>query len=123
MDEWGIDVAVAASQKALMVPPGLSIRGRAEDARHQLRDGLDPIGQRAQIRRRTQRLTVQEAVEQCYVAKQAELKADGKAGCSQPPTSSTPFSRAACLSNVSSGPWPLKLQRLACMQSAKSTLF
>ena len=44
--------------------PDVSIteaRGRAEDARRQLRDGLDPIEQRAQTRRRTQRLTVQEA--------------------------------------------------------------
>ena len=32
MDEWGIDVAVAASQKGMMLPPGVSFVGASEKA-------------------------------------------------------------------------------------------
>ncbi|HHY46793.1 MAG TPA: alanine--glyoxylate aminotransferase family protein [Firmicutes bacterium] len=32
MDEWGIDIVIAASQKALMTPPGLAIVGVSNDA-------------------------------------------------------------------------------------------
>ncbi len=63
--------------------PDVSIaeaRGRAEDARRRVRDGDDPIEQRAARRLRAKRLTVEEAIEGCFAARQAELKADGKAG-------------------------------------------
>jgi integrase len=63
--------------------PDVSIaeaRGRAADARRQVRDGLDPIIEREKKKLAHRRLSVGEAVDGCFVAKQAELKSDGKAG-------------------------------------------
>ncbi|GMG82699.1 site-specific integrase [Paralimibaculum aggregatum] len=63
--------------------PDVSIaeaRGRAEDARRRVRGGDDPIEERAARRLRAKRLTVEEAIHGCFEARQAELKADGKAG-------------------------------------------
>jgi aspartate aminotransferase-like enzyme len=39
MDEWGIDVAVSASQKGLMTPPGLSIIAYSERAKEKMMTG------------------------------------------------------------------------------------
>jgi len=55
-------------------------RERAAEARKQLRDGMDPIEERAKLRRRVDRLTVSDAIEQCFEARKAELKGDGEAG-------------------------------------------
>lgn len=55
-------------------------RGRASDARREVRDGRDPIVQRQKERRFAKRLTLEEAVQGCFEAKQAELKGDGLAG-------------------------------------------
>lgn len=63
--------------------PDVSIaeaRERAAEARKQLRDGVDPIQARQAEQRRHKRLTVAEAIDQCYKARQAELKNDGQAG-------------------------------------------
>jgi integrase len=63
--------------------PDVSIaeaRERAQAARRQLRDGVDPIVERFKERRGTRRLTFAEAIEQCFEAKKAELKGDGDAG-------------------------------------------
>ncbi len=63
--------------------PDVSIseaRDRASDARRQLRDGVDPIRARQADQRREQRLSVAKAIQQCYAARQAELKNDGQAG-------------------------------------------
>jgi len=63
--------------------PDVSIaeaRQRAADARRQLRDGVDPIQARQAEQRLEKRLTVEEAIEQCFAARQAELKNDGQAG-------------------------------------------
>lgn len=63
--------------------PDVSIaeaRGRAEEARRQVRDGQDPISARAAIKLRAKRLTVAEAIEDCFTARQAQLKRDGEAG-------------------------------------------
>lgn len=38
MDDWGVDVAVAASQKGLMVPPGLAFVWFSDKARERCRD-------------------------------------------------------------------------------------
>lgn len=56
-------------------------RERASDARKQLRDGIDPIQARQDALRRVKRLTVADAIQQCFTARQAELKNDGHAGC------------------------------------------
>lgn len=63
--------------------PDVSIkeaRDRAAAARYQLRDGVDPIVERAKERATARRLTVKEAIEGCFEARQAELKRDGEAG-------------------------------------------
>lgn len=83
--KWILRVVIDGKRREMGLGrwPDVSIaeaRGRAEDARRQVRDGIDPIEDRARSRRRSKRLTLQEAVEGCYAAKQAELKGDGKAG-------------------------------------------
>ena len=58
----------------------LEARQRAAEARKAVRDGIDPIAERQVQRRKSKRLTVEEAIEQCFAARQAELKNDGQAG-------------------------------------------
>ncbi len=64
--------------------PDVSIaeaRETAAEARRTLRHGLDPVAERQKCRQRDERrLTVADAVEGCFRARQAELKGDGKAG-------------------------------------------
>lgn len=63
--------------------PDVSIaeaRERAAEARRQLRDGLDPIEERVKLKFKPKRLTVAEAIRDCFRARQAELKGDGHAG-------------------------------------------
>lgn len=55
-------------------------RESAAQARKHVRAGVDPIDDRRKARHRISAMTVQEAVESCYAAKQAELKGDGKVG-------------------------------------------
>lgn len=71
--------------------PDVSIseaRERAANARQTLRDGIDPIQARAKSKRVVKRLTLKEAIDGCYKAKQAELKKDGTAGRWMSPLSS-----------------------------------
>ena len=63
--------------------PDVSIaeaREKAAEARRTLRDGIDPIQRRQAAQKRVHRLTVAEAIESCFQARQAELKGDGRAG-------------------------------------------
>ncbi|MGB0901800.1 tyrosine-type recombinase/integrase [Halocynthiibacter sp.] len=63
--------------------PDVSIaeaRERSALARRRLRDGVDPIQERKKERGKVHRMTVAEAVQSCFTARQAELKNDGKAG-------------------------------------------
>ena len=55
-------------------------RGRAAEARRQIRDGLDPIEERRKTRTIAKRMTITEAIHSCFTARQAELKGDGVAG-------------------------------------------
>lgn len=55
-------------------------RERAQVARRQLRDGLDPIEERRKEQRVVKRVSVKEAIDGCFEARQAELKGDGIAG-------------------------------------------
>lgn len=71
--------------------PDVSIaeaRERAASARQSLRDGVDPIQARAKSKRVVKRLTLNEAIDGCYKAKQAALKNDGTAGRWMSPLSS-----------------------------------
>jgi integrase len=64
--------------------PDVSIaeaRDLAAEARKKLRAGSDPIEVRAKaIKKKPARLTVKQAVDGCFEAKKAELKAEGEAG-------------------------------------------
>ena len=55
-------------------------REHAANARRSARFGIDPIEERKKRRQRAHRLTVSEAVQGCFEARQAELKGDGIAG-------------------------------------------
>jgi integrase len=55
-------------------------RSNALKARASLRDGTDPIAARQKERLSTKRLSLNEAVDGCFKARQAELKGDGSAG-------------------------------------------
>ena len=83
--KWIVRLTIEGKRREMGVGrwPDVSIaeaRGRAEEARRQVRDGLDPISARASLRRRAKRLTVKEAIEDCFRARQAQLKRDGEAG-------------------------------------------
>lgn len=63
--------------------PDVSIaeaRESAANARKRLRDGTDPVAERRKTFRTKKRLSVGDAVQSCFEARQAELKGDGKAG-------------------------------------------
>ena len=63
--------------------PDVSIaeaRESAASARKMLRGGADPVAQRRKAVRKVKRLTVADAVQACFEARQAELKGNGKAG-------------------------------------------
>jgi integrase len=60
--------------------PIAEARERAAQARRALRDGIDPIIERQKQRQSLHRMTLHEAIDACFVARQAELKGDGKAG-------------------------------------------
>jgi hypothetical protein len=63
--------------------PDVSIseaRDLAVDARRRVRDRIDPVAERQSEQQKQKRLTVAQAIEACFVARQAELKGDGKAG-------------------------------------------
>ncbi|MGD1881309.1 MAG: tyrosine-type recombinase/integrase [Paracoccaceae bacterium] len=83
--KWMLRLTVAGKRREMGLGrwpdvPLSEARERASDARRQLRDGVDPIQARQAAMRRERRLTVAEAIERCFVARQAELKNDGRAG-------------------------------------------
>ena len=55
-------------------------REHAANARRDVRFGKDPIEERKKLRQRIERLSVADAVQGCFEARQAELKGDGIAG-------------------------------------------
>lgn len=91
--KWILRVVVEGKRREMGLGrwPDVSIaeaRERATTARKTIRDGLDPIQQRAKSKRVVKRLTFKEAIDGCYKAKQAELKNDGTAGRWMSPLSS-----------------------------------
>lgn len=60
--------------------PIAEARELADDARRQLRNGNDPIALRQQAQNARQSMSLQEAIEGCFKARQAKLKDGGKAG-------------------------------------------
>jgi integrase len=91
--KWILRVVIEGKRREMGLGrwPDVSIaeaRERATAARKAIRDGLDPIQQRAKSKRVVKRLTFKEAIDGCYKAKQAELKKDGTAGRWMSPLSS-----------------------------------
>lgn len=83
--KWMLRLAISGRRREMGLGrwPDVSIaeaRERAAEARRQLRDGVDPIEERARRRYQPKRLTVTEAIDGCFAARQAELKGDGIAG-------------------------------------------
>lgn len=83
--KWMLRLVVAGKRREMGLGrwPDVSIaeaRERASDARKMLRDGIDPILERDKLKLRSDRLTLAQAVQGCFEARQAELKGDGKAG-------------------------------------------
>lgn len=63
--------------------PDVSIaeaRESASAARKKLRGGIDPVAERRKASRKVQQMSLADAVQGCFEARQAELKGDGKAG-------------------------------------------
>ena len=83
--KWMVRLVVSGKRREMGLGPWPDVsiaeaRERAALARRRLREGVDPVQERQQQRRKTHRLTVAEAVLGCFEARQAELKNDGKAG-------------------------------------------
>lgn len=79
--KWILRLSINGSRREMGLGrfPDVSIaeaRQRAAEARRKVRDGLDPIAVRSQARLKPKRLTVKEAIEGCFAAKQAELKGE-----------------------------------------------
>lgn len=83
--KWMLRLAIDGKRREMGLGrwPDVSIaeaRERAAEARRMLRDGIDPILEREKLELRSDRLTLAQAVQACFEARQAELKGDGKAG-------------------------------------------
>jgi integrase len=83
--KWIVRIVIDGKRREMGLGrwPDVSIaeaRKSASEARRLLRDGVDPIQERQQRSRRVNRLTVADAIQTCFKARQAELKGDGKAG-------------------------------------------
>ncbi len=91
--KWILRVVLSGKRREMGLGrwPDVSIaeaRERAANARQTMRDGVDPIQERTKSKRTVKRLTLKEAIDGCYKAKQAELKKDGVAGRWMSPLSS-----------------------------------
>lgn len=83
--KWVLRVVVEGRRREMGLGPWPDVpiadaRERALDFRKRARNGVDPIAERAAARQRARCLTVAEAVDRCFTARQAQLKGDGKAG-------------------------------------------
>jgi integrase len=91
--KWILRVVLSGKRREMGLGrwPDVSIaeaRERAAAARQTQRDGVDPIQARMKSKRTVKPLTLKEAIDGCYKAKQAELKNDGAAGRWMSPLSS-----------------------------------
>jgi integrase len=83
--KWVLRVVVHGKRREMGMGrwPDVSIgeaRERAEEARRLARSSVDPVAARMREKRRQAPLTLKEAVQGCFEARKAELKADGEAG-------------------------------------------
>ncbi|GGD35272.1 tyrosine-type recombinase/integrase [Sinisalibacter lacisalsi] len=83
--KWILRIVVDGKRREMGLGPWPDVsiaeaRESASEARKKLRQGADPIQDRRTQRSRSSRLTVADAVQGCFEARQAELKGDGNAG-------------------------------------------
>lgn len=83
--KWVLRIAVFGKRREMGLGPWPEVsiaaaRIKALEARATLRDGNDPVAARQKAQLATKRLSVKEAIEGCFKARQAELKGDGSAG-------------------------------------------
>ena len=82
---WKLRIVVNGKRREMGLGrwPDVSIaeaREQAATARKQVRNGIDPINARQAERRQANALTITDAINGCFKARQAELKGDGTAG-------------------------------------------
>lgn len=83
--KWVLRLSVAGKRREMGLGPWPEVsiadaRSKALEARATLRDGTDPVAARQKIQLASKRLTLNEAIDGCFKARQAELKGDGNAG-------------------------------------------
>ena len=83
--KWIVRLVVKGKRREMGLGrwPDVSIseaRKRAAEARKAMRDGLDPVMERAKRRHAPGAVTLAEAVSGCLAARQAELKSEGTSG-------------------------------------------
>jgi len=83
--KWVLRLNVSGKRREMGLGPWPDVsiseaRGCAAAARRKLREGFDPIEERQMARVKQRRLTVSEAIDGCFQARQAELKKDGYTG-------------------------------------------
>ncbi|MFN3889619.1 MAG: tyrosine-type recombinase/integrase [Beijerinckiaceae bacterium] len=83
--KWILRLTVDGKRREMGLGPWPDValaqaREMAVLARREARSGVDPIQARHVAKRRRTRLTVADAIQACFEARQAQLKADGKAG-------------------------------------------
>lgn len=83
--KWMLRLVVEGKRREMGLGrwPDVSIaeaRESASRARKTLRTGTDPVAERQKTMRKVQRMSVADAVQGCFEARQAQLKGDGKAG-------------------------------------------
>lgn len=83
--KWILRIVIDGKRREMGLGPWPDVsiaeaRESASEARKKLRQGADPIQDRRAQRLRSSRLTVADAVQGCFEARQAELKGDGNAG-------------------------------------------
>ena len=63
--------------------PDVSIaeaRGKADAARRMVRDGKDPVFEKAKLKQEARPLTLKEVIDDCFQARKAELRGEGRNG-------------------------------------------
>ncbi len=83
--KWVLRLSVSGKRREMGLGPWPEVsiadaRAKALQARAALRDGNDPVDVRQKEQQRAKRLTLKEAVDSCFKARQADLKNDGEAG-------------------------------------------
>lgn len=83
--KWVLRLSVAGKRREMGLGPWPEVsiadaRSKALQARASLRDGTDPVAARRKEQLATKRISLKEAIEGCFKARQAELKGDGSAG-------------------------------------------